>query len=106
MEDPPPRAWAGAAAGAWPLLSAGPLLNANCARCTNWGASPGAGVIGGYGGVTAGLRGDFFGFAVVFVQYCGGGRFLALSGKVFKIFAGAFLGGWGKCVQNLGTALF
>ena len=48
-----------------------------CELCTvhKWGASPGAGVIGGYGGVTAGLR-------------------------------GAFLGGWGKCVQNLGTALF
>ena len=86
----------------------GSLAVTECELCTvhKLGAAPGAGVIGGYGGVTAGLRGAFFGFAGGFVQYCGGAFFLALSGKVFKISAGAFLGGLWKCVQNLGTALF
>ena len=56
----------------------------------------------GYGGV----EGGFFWVCGGFCPILREGSFLAFSGKVFKIFAGAFLGGWGKCVQNLGTALF
>ena len=58
------------------------------------GASPGAGVIGGYGGVTAGLRGAFFGFAGGFVQYCGGAFFWPFPGKCSKFRRGRF---WAVC---------
>ena len=66
-----------------------------CELCTahKWGAAGpllSAGVIGGYGGVTEGLRVAFFGFAGGSVQYCGR----------------AFFGFFRKSVQNLGTALF
>ena len=60
--------------------------------CTlhKWGAAAAAVVIGGYGGVTAGLRGAFFGFAGGFVQYCGG----------------AFFSPFRKSVQNCGGGVF
>ena len=56
----------------------------------------------GYGGV----EGGFFWVSGGFCPILREGRFLAISGNVFKISAGAFLGGRGKCVQNLGTVLF
>ena len=63
-----------------------------CELCTvhKWGAAAAAGVIGGYGGVTAGLRGDFFGFAGGFVQYCGRGVFWPFPENCSKFLRGIF----------------
>ena len=97
---------AGAGAGAWPLLSAGPLLNANCALCTNGGSAPGAGVIGGYGGVTAGLRGAFFGFPGGFVQYCGRGVFWPFPEKCSKFRRGVFGRSGGNVFKISGLYFF
>lgn len=91
---------AGADAGAWPLL------NANCARCTKWGASPGAGVIGGYGGVTEGLRGAFFDFSGGFVQYCGGGVFWLFPEKCSKFLRGCFWAVGGNVFKIVGLHFF
>ena len=79
-----------------------------CELCTvhKWGASPGAGVIGGYGGVTAGLRGAFFGFSVGFVQYCGGGVFLPFPEKCSKFRRGLFWAVGGNVFKISGLHFF
>ena len=104
-EDPPPRAWAGADAGAGPLLNAWPLLNANCARCTNGGRSR----LRGLSGVTEGLRGKaggFFGVSRGFCPILREGRFLAFSENVFKISEGLFWAVVGNVFKISGLHFF
>lgn len=70
------------------------------------GGAPGAGVIGGYGGVTAGLRGSFFGFAGGFVQYCGRGVFLPFPEKCSKSRRGCFWSVAGNVFKIMGLYFF
>lgn len=60
----------------------------------------------GYGGVTAGLRGAFFGFAVGFVQYCGRGVFWPFPEKCSKFRRGYFWAVGGNVFKIMGLHFF